>query len=831
MNARCTVGSRARALLFVFAMLMMVLLHHGSAQAQWQSGYEARGFVGGGALCAVEFEGRVAIGGGFEAAGCARSPGVVFTDFDGYEPAGAGLWYEGSYSDNARVTALAVYEGQLIAAGRFAGRGQSPPIANVAAWNGSSWSALGQLSGAQGSGTLVFDLVVFEGDLVAVGRFTYGGGASFQGVARFDGERWLPMGVRPPGAEALAVYNGELYCGLAKWDGVQWQSLGTLEPASARITALDVVAYGLAIGGTFMSIDGESMVGAALLDPNGIRQFGSGARITYDPGFDECPCTEGVAGFASFGDRVYMLASVYWGYDWYGLTELRTLPNGTRYWAPVDGIHVGRFGVFPEHQLLSEGALEIVDGRLLVLTGSEHRVELPDAGGLDAAALSEGIWSPLTTQRGWPQPPEDMVADAQGTLWMLDPTFGLFMESARGYRRAIFGAGPDLSRVASGGDRVFASGSWVQTGHVYQRSAMLLEYDADGQLLDGCSSPWGIESLPYLYENAIAHVIRWGDSNLAELQSEEGWSSPLITTGLGHFDASCQFTIGIPLDAPVDAMVLHQDTPWIVVENELLRASGAPGEELTLHLVATFNAPVRAMASDGSRLVLGGEFSSVNGLPIAHLAAFDGEAWWAPATVDGPVLALASDGNGMIAVGGQFEHFGGKASRNLALLYGSTIGFFPDGPHGPEGWVDNVSLTAGGLIASGSFVEAGGQCSMNVAEWMGDLRTVAVADPQAPPTTYALPTRLRLLDPAPNPFNPRVTLAFELPRPAHAVMRIYDAAGRCVRELASRDYDAGTHAVVWDGTDDRGAGVASGVYLGMITSEGRSDRQKLTLVR
>lgn len=826
MNTRpSVVRSCPRMLVYACALLVTVLLQHSRAHAQWQSGYEARGFVGGGGLCAVEFEGRVAIGGGFEAACCARSPGVVFTDFDGYEPAGAGLWYEGSYSDNARVTALAVYEGQLIAAGRFAGRGQSPPIANVAAWNGSSWSALGQLSGTQGSGTLVFDLVVFEGDLIAVGRFTYGGGESFQGVARFDGERWLPMGVRPPGAEALAVYDGELYCGLAKWDGVQWQSLGTLEPASARITALDVVAYGLAIGGTFMSVDGESMIGAALLDPNGIQQFGSGAQINYDPGYDECPCTEGVAGFASFGDRVYMLASVYYDYGTHGLTEFRTFYNGIEYWHPVDGIHVGRFDVWPEHQLLSEGALEIVGGRLLVLTGSEHRVDLPDAGGLDAAALSEGAWAPLTTERGWPQPPEDMATDAQGTSWILDPGFGLFTESARGYDRALFGAGPDLSRIANGGDRMFASGSYVETGHVIGRSPLLLEYDASGQLL---RDRWQCE---YQLASAFGHVIRWGDSYLAELQSGDGWSEPFTTTGLGHIDASCQSTLVFPLDAPVDAMVLHQDTPWIVVNNELLRASGAPGEELTLYLVATFNAPVRAVVSDGSRLVLGGEFSSVNGLPIAHLAAFDGEAWWAPATVDGPVLALASDGNGMIAIGGQFEEFGGKVSRNLAILYGSTIGFFPDGPHGPDGWVDNVSLTAEGLIASGSFVEAGGQCSMNVAEWMGDLRTVAVADPQAPPTNYALPTRLRLLDPAPNPFNPRVTLAFELPRPAHAVLRIYDAAGRRVRELASRDYDAGTHAVVWDGTDDRGAGVASGVYLGMITSEGRSDRQKLTLVR
>jgi hypothetical protein len=65
----------------------------------------------------------------------------------------------------------------------------------------------------------------------------------------------------------------------------------------------------------------------------------------------------------------------------------------------------------------------------------------------------------------------------------------------------------------------------------------------------------------------------------------------------------------------------------------------------------------------------------------------------------------------------------------------------------------------------------------------------------------------------PNPFNPTTTIHYGLALQTTVEIRIYDVVGRFVRELVSGTKVAGNHAAVWDGTDRRGAQVASGVYF------------------
>lgn len=89
-----------------------------------------------------------------------------------------------------------------------------------------------------------------------------------------------------------------------------------------------------------------------------------------------------------------------------------------------------------------------------------------------------------------------------------------------------------------------------------------------------------------------------------------------------------------------------------------------------------------------------------------------------------------------------------------------------------------------------------------------------------------------LLPNKPNPFNPRTQLRFALTEPAHVRLRIFDLRGREVSALDCGWLDAGEHARVWDGTDQRGRSVASGTYL--VRMEGASQvppAQRITLVR
>ena len=92
------------------------------------------------------------------------------------------------------------------------------------------------------------------------------------------------------------------------------------------------------------------------------------------------------------------------------------------------------------------------------------------------------------------------------------------------------------------------------------------------------------------------------------------------------------------------------------------------------------------------------------------------------------------------------------------------------------------------------------------------------------------PSALRL-GAYPNPFNPRVTISYELPRAGEAVVAVYDAAGRRVRTLCSGPRPAGAGSVVWDGRDEARTAAPSGVYFARLESGGRTVIRKLTLLR
>lgn len=76
----------------------------------------------------------------------------------------------------------------------------------------------------------------------------------------------------------------------------------------------------------------------------------------------------------------------------------------------------------------------------------------------------------------------------------------------------------------------------------------------------------------------------------------------------------------------------------------------------------------------------------------------------------------------------------------------------------------------------------------------------------------ALPEALALAQNYPNPFNPVTTIAFELPVAQTVQMHLYNLNGQLVRTLAEGSFTAGVHQVVWDGHDDQGRQVTTGIY-------------------
>jgi hypothetical protein len=94
-----------------------------------------------------------------------------------------------------------------------------------------------------------------------------------------------------------------------------------------------------------------------------------------------------------------------------------------------------------------------------------------------------------------------------------------------------------------------------------------------------------------------------------------------------------------------------------------------------------------------------------------------------------------------------------------------------------------------------------------------------------------VPLRLRLGQNVPNPFNPRTTIAFDVPERCSVTLRIYGVDGREVATLVDETRDAGAYEVLWNGIDDRGTGAASGVYFYVLDAGGLRLTQKMALVR
>ncbi len=110
----------------------------------------------------------------------------------------------------------------------------------------------------------------------------------------------------------------------------------------------------------------------------------------------------------------------------------------------------------------------------------------------------------------------------------------------------------------------------------------------------------------------------------------------------------------------------------------------------------------------------------------------------------------------------------------------------------------------------------------------GDSQTFTLA----PVTAMGAPSNTLVLNAArPNPFNPSTSISFTLPAAGPVQLTIHDGNGRTVRRLVDATLDASEHAVEWDGRDDRGRAVGSGVYIYRLSAGGQVLANRMVLVK
>jgi hypothetical protein len=190
----------------------------------------------------------------------------------------------------------------------------------------------------------------------------------------------------------------------------------------------------------------------------------------------------------------------------------------------------------------------------------------------------------------------------------------------------------------------------------------------------------------------------------------------------------------------------------------------------------------------------------------------------------------------------------GLAAEQVIVPAGLEITWEPNTESDLGGYVIHRGLDAGFTPDGGNIIYSDRDTLYFDSEWRWDSPywyKVAAVDVHGNVSGYVLlrpdevtgddvpatPVASYLSQNYPNPFNPATTIRFGLTARATVSLRIYDAAGRLVRVLVGEPRDAGRYSEDWDGRDNAGRSVASGVYFYRLQAGAFEQTRKMVLLR
>jgi len=101
----------------------------------------------------------------------------------------------------------------------------------------------------------------------------------------------------------------------------------------------------------------------------------------------------------------------------------------------------------------------------------------------------------------------------------------------------------------------------------------------------------------------------------------------------------------------------------------------------------------------------------------------------------------------------------------------------------------------------------------------------AIPDPQV---EAPIPVVQSLVDPAARTPNPRITISFNVGISGQVDLGIYDLEGNCIKNVVSQQFEVGNYSEQWDGLDEHGNQVSSGVYLIQVKDESSTSTKRIT---
>jgi hypothetical protein len=600
----------------------------------------------------TEYNGDLIAGGSFSTAGGAPAANIARWDGHAWRPLGQGLTGPRGFT---HVSALTVYEGELVAGGDFTAAGGAP-AASVARWDGQAWHTMGAGMSAGNVGVgcaYVTCFTQFNGDLIAAGCFNFAGSVGAHSIARWNGQDWYTVGDGLWGARvhSAVVYNGELlafgedmpYGGsvVRLAQGV-WHPFHNSPPEAVPVTSVTVHNGELFAAGNSGSVHGDfnavvRFAGPAWEQVGAALPLGIGVLIAYEGELFAC------------GNTIAR---------WNG-SSWRPLGSG------VDG---------------AINSLTTYNGALVI--GGNFAVA-GDAWANSIASWDGRRWSALGTGMAGPSPIVSSMLTNRGDL------------IAAGYFDTAGGANARcIARWDGQAWHAMGTPTFLEIQSIVEFRGQLL---AAGRVFSGTSAinhvtAWdGSEWRPFdndldPYGEVRSLLIYRGDLYAAgEFAAPDG-SDRVPRPRVARRDGQRWTAVGERLAANGEARVLavHQGDLILGGAFGVVRWDGHAWTPLGSGL----DFGVYSLASYGDALFAGGADSPPDGL--GNVARWDGASWlplqggttYTPAY--GSAVFALQEYRGQLIAGGGFRGMGGRVSVNWARWSRASCDFDNDGAEGTD---------------------------------------------------------------------------------------------------------------------------------------------------
>lgn len=449
--------------------------------------------------------------------------------------------------------------------------------------------------------------------------------------------------------------------------------------------------------------------------------------------------------------------------------------------------------------ILSVGLLTGGDGRTVGLDGTADSAAI-----YDVAARGGSVWA------GW----------RDGMYFSSDYGF-----TWRRYDTAC-GFGPGrVSAIALTADTIWTATyySVINGGAEYYLNGGIYSGRLDNTVWQYHQAPWPEDPGNIIYDITVADGVVWTANWWKSLQrSDDGG----ITWQLVLPDTVPYLNPRERLNQRIFSVTVDGEVIWAGSQDGLNRSVDGGESWTTLRCTGDADGPtankIAALAfrdSSGVRQLWAAAWTTFTSKEVSGLAVTgDTGRTWRTALTGQRVWNLFFNAGDIFAAADSGLWFSGDGGNNFVNL---SVGKLP-----PATPVYSVAMTGDGRLWVGTGAGLY-HVLYSGAYWEAvDYIRLSAADNPAP-----RPDLLRLGPCRPNPFNPETTIDFTLPKTGRVEATIYDILGRRQRTLADATMTAGEHQIVWDGRDDHGRTLHSGVYFCRFTDGLSTATQRLILLR